>query len=296
MGEMKTILAALDLEAGSDVVLDRAVQLAGQQQAQLILLHVLNVGGLAEAAFHAGANEGELRKRLEKGARDAIEALVANRYLNIEVDVSVAFGVPHDVITRVACERAVDIMVIGPAQAMSLKEKILGSTADRVLRTASTPVLVVRRPSAKPYKHVAAAIDFSPQAEEAVRQVCRMVPEATLHLIHVFNIPLPFQQAMLRAGSSQAAIDQYRSAQAKKIRNSLEALASNFVVDGLLSISVIDGEPATALIGLSKQSDIDLLALGSHGRGTVMQALLGSVAQRVLREAVCDVLVTRTAS
>ena len=293
MGEAKTILAALDLEAGSDAVLDRAIQLAGAQQAELILLHVIREEGAADASFHMDLSKGKLCSQLEGHARAAIEAMFAGRRIGIPVDILVIFGAPYEVITRVARERGVDVIVIGPAQSTSLKEKILGSTADRVLRTAPTPVLVVRRFSARPYRHVAAAIDFSPQSEETARQVCRLVPEAALRLVHVLDIPLPFQQAMLRAGSSQAAIDQYRSAQAKKIRNDLDVLAGNIVVGGLLPVLVIDGEPASALIGLSQRNDVDLLALGSHGRGTVMQALLGSVAQRILREAACDVLIAR---
>lgn len=295
MSEVKTILAALDLEAGSDAVLDRAIQLAGARQADLVLLHVIKADGLAEGAVHTGLDQDALRGRLEMEARNAIEAMITGRQPGIRVDPLVMFGTPHDVITRVAGERGVDAIVIGPAQATSLKEKILGSTADRVLRTAPTPVLVVRRPSAKPYRHVVVAIDFSPQSEAALRQVRRLVPEAALRLVHSLDIPLPFQQAMLRAGSSPAAIDRYRLAQAKKLRNDLEVLAGTIVTNGLPPISVIEGEPASALISLSERNNIDLLALGSHGRGTVMQALLGSVAQRTVREAACDVLIVREA-
>lgn len=60
------------------------------------------------------------------------------------------------------------------------------------------------------------------------------------------------------------------------------------------STRFLAGEAGPALVRLSQGKGIDLLVLGPHGRGVVLQALLGSVTQRVLREAACDVMIVST--
>ena len=59
------------------------------------------------------------------------------------------------------------------------------------------------------------------------------------------------------------------------------------------ALVVVEGEPATALLGFARAHDNDLLALGTHGRTGLRRALLGSVAETVLRDAPADVLVAR---
>jgi hypothetical protein len=90
-----------------------------------------------------------------------------------------------------------------------------------VIRTAHASVLVVRKRSEESYRRVAVAVDFSPQSATVVREACRLAPEAALQLIHAIDIPLTFQQAMLRAGTPRIEIQEYRSARANKARDDL---------------------------------------------------------------------------
>ena len=118
----------------------------------------------------------------------------------------VEFGSPHDVITRVAGERSADLVVLGPGKSTgrSLREKVLGSTADRVIRTSPAPVLLVKIDSPEPYRQVVVAVDFSPQSVSAALDARKLTPHVRLRLLHVVDVPLPFEQALLRVGTSQA--------------------------------------------------------------------------------------------
>jgi nucleotide-binding universal stress UspA family protein len=205
--------------------------------------------------------------------------------------VQVQFGSPHDIITRMAEKRHTDVIVVGPGKRRSLKEKVLGSTADRVIRTARTSVLVVRKKSEKPYRQVAIAVDFSPQSATAIKKARRLAPQATLQLIHAISIPQTFKQAMLSAGAPQIEIQKYRAARVEKARDDLSAFARATLRVGKVATRVLEGEPGPTLARLSRSRRIDLLAIGPHGRGVVYQTLLGSVTLRVLKEAECDVLV-----
>lgn len=288
---MKMILATLDLEVRSDAVLARAVQLAAIHAAQLVRLHVIEREALSYVAGVSGRSEIDLQDELRQRALTSLEALLSETGRTRRSVCRVEFGSPHEVITRVAREISADVIVIGAGKIHSLKEKVLGSTADRVIRTTPAPVLVVKRQQVKPYVKVAIAVDFSSQSASAAKTARKLAPNSSIMLVHVDDIPLTVEQVMLRAETSQIAMEEYRSARIIKARHDLAEFAR--AVPGLDKTQMrnLQGVPRTILARLSRSSHVDLLALGSHGRGVVLQALLGSVTQRVLREAACDVLV-----
>ena len=291
MTNLNRIVVALDLEAGSDTVLARAIQLAAAHAARLLILHVIKAEALPQAAALTGRSESTLQEDFRQQALSTIDALAAESMRAQLADVQIMFGTPHENITRIADEQRADVILIGPGRRRSLKEKVLGSTADRVIRTAGMPVLVVRTHSSEPYRKVVAAIDFSPQSAAAVEQACKLAPEAAMQFIHVVEVPSTFEQAMLRAGTSQIERQQYRSARHAKASQDLAEFVRTIVGARKVSTRVVDGEPGLALVRLSRSSQVDLVAMGPNGRGVVRQALLGSVTQRVLKEAGCDILV-----
>lgn len=293
---MKTILVALDLEGESGAVLTRAFQLAGEHGAWLVLLHVIEAESLSHAVAMAGQSQNKLREELKRQAVMRIEDSLVETGRTRRTDVRVEFGSPHEVITRVAGELPADLVVLGPGRSpgISLREKVLGSTADRVIRTSPTPILVVKSNTHEPYRHIMVAVDFSPQATSAAQAARKLAPHARLQLVHTVNIPLQFEQALLRAGTSQAEMDQFRLARVAKAREDLMTFARDVVATDTSDTLIVEGEPGPALIRLAESHRVDLLALGPHGRGVILQALLGSVSQRVLREAACDVLVAST--
>jgi universal stress protein E len=291
---MKMILAALDLEAGSDAVLARAVQLASAHAAQLMLLHVIGTETLSDVADMSGHRESDLRRQLAQQEHAAVERLLVESGRSRRTDVRIEFGSPHEVITRVAGELSADLIVIGAHKGLSVRDKFLGSTADRVIRMSPAPVLVVKNRSAEPYQKVAVAVDLSLQSAAAAREAHKLVPGAKLQLIHVISMPPTFEQALSRVGTPRAAIEKYRSAKAAKARHELSEFARDTAGLGEVVTQHLAGDPGPALVHFSHTHSVDLLVLGPHGHGIILQQLLGSVTQRILRETTCDVLVGST--
>jgi nucleotide-binding universal stress UspA family protein len=60
-------------------------------------------------------------------------------------------------------------------------------------------------------------------------------------------------------------------------------------------VEIVEGEPATMLARLSRRRGVDVIAIGPHSRGVILRFFLGSVAQKLLREAACDLLISRAA-
>ena len=290
---MKIILVALDLEAGSDAVLSRAVQLATAHAARLVVLHAVATDTLPDAAHVSGHTKINLRDLIRQQTHTTVDTLLIERGRTRRSEVRIEFGLPHEIITRVAGELSADLVVIGANKGRSLREKVLGSTADRVIRTSPAPILVVKARSVAPYRQIAVAVDFSTQSEAAAKEARKLAPEARLQLVHVIDIPLTFEQALRHTGTSQAELEEYRSARAARARHELSAFAQRGEL-GEVVIRDLEGDAGPALVRLSRRRNVDLLSLGPHGRGIVLSILLGSVTQRVLREAACDVLVAST--
>jgi nucleotide-binding universal stress UspA family protein len=288
---VNTILATVDLEAASGTVLARARQLAAAHAARLVVLHVIEADTPSWAEYAASHSESDLRDALRTQALAKVEALAGEADRPHRHDVRIAFGAPHEVITRMAGELSADLIVIGPGKRQSLKEKVLGSTADRVVRMARAPVLVVKNHVTEPYRRVAVAMDFSPQSLAAAQAAHNLAPAAKLTLVHVDEVPATFEQAMLSVGTSRAEMDAYRAARLAKARHDLAACAQKVPDLGHAATRHMQGVPGPVLVRLGRDGSIDLLALGPHGRGAALQALLGSVTQHVLREATCDVLI-----
>jgi universal stress protein A len=140
---IKSILVPIDFSKPSEKALDFAVSLARQFGAKLTLLSVIEPFPTPDFAYYPLAMESEkmvaaTKKRLEKvpvkaGAKqELIEKTVVRN------------GVPFKEITAAARSLKVDLIVISTHGYSGLAHVFLGSTAERVVRHAECPVLVVR--------------------------------------------------------------------------------------------------------------------------------------------------------
>lgn len=286
---IKTILVAVAFEDDGKRVADRAVQLANQHKAQLVGVHVVENLPTHDPELPPSVDAVALARMIKDRSARQLQGLLAAA--ERPAMTLVASGRAHDVIESMAAAHHADLLVIGPGVARNLREKVFGSTADRLVGCASCPVLVVRAEADAPYKHIAVGVDFSNQSRAAALWASRISPLAALELIHGVEIPLTFEQAMIEAGTSMAEIEQYREAKAAAAR---ERMLAAYGVNGKFPRStrarIVHGNPALVLLDASRRRAIDLVALGTQGSNMVARHLLGSVARSVLSEAKCDVL------
>jgi nucleotide-binding universal stress UspA family protein len=135
--------------------------------------------------------------------------------------------------------------------------------------------------------------DLGERAERSLAQAVELatVSDATIHLLHVivtpaFKIPevsLDYQTLVDEAVAKATAV--------------LETLAEGLrrrVPVG--PVRVETGDPRDVIDKVAREIDADLIVMGTHGRRGVARALLGSVAESVVRTAACPVLTVRTAA
>lgn len=288
---IKTIVAAIALENGEQQVARRATRLAADHGAKLVLAHAIESLPESDPELPSPANEEAIANVLSAEAVASLKQMAESAA--VQVEIVVECGKADQLIERLIRDHAADLLVIGPGKPQNLREKIFGSTADRVVRTGLCPIVIVKRAIDEPYRRVIAAIDFSPMSFAAAQTAVQIAPTAKLELIHALEVPLTFEQAMLKVGTSQAEIDQYRQAKAQAAYVELRAVRTDLAMAG--KNRVVRGDPATALVRLARSGKTDLVALGIQGKNAISKMVLGSVARRVLAGASCDVLLAKEA-
>lgn len=289
------ILVALSLDADSQRVAERAVQLAQQHDARLIAVHILskafafddNIATPSDIAATASTAINHMKDGIAQQMQSLLSG-AADPILHIEQ------GRKYEVIERLAQSYGASLIILGSGSGgtKGLKKKLFGSTADRLARLANFPILLVRNPAAAPYRHIAVGMDFSNHAKAATTAAKALFPAAFIDLIHAVNIPLPLEQAMLKTGTSQADITAYRNALAASARKQArDTFGTNGRLPDHMRIQIVHGDPAAQLLKASRRKSIDLMALGAQGSSGLARNLLGSVARKLLQSARSDVLI-----
>ncbi len=147
MGHWNEICCAVDFTDPSRAALERAVELAGRLDADLTLLHVCTPAFPgADVVYGEGETWTGLSEGPDQARLDAWRAQ-AERTLGRSVRVALLAGNPAREIARFA-DHGVDMLVVGTRGPTGLGRLLLGSVAERVVRDATCPVLVVHRPAA----------------------------------------------------------------------------------------------------------------------------------------------------
>jgi nucleotide-binding universal stress UspA family protein len=266
---MDHLLVATDLSGSADRALARAVLLARENGCRLTALHVLPPSGVGRRADRDAA-ERDVRTRLEAtGAADAA--------------VVISTGEAAAQIGRQAELLDADLIVIGAHGADGLVDLLRGATAERLSRAAPTPVLVVGDRPAAPYREVVVGADPTGVWKAAAESAFGLMEGGTVRLVQAFDLPF--------AGSrAEAVADAQRAAEA-----GLHEAASGLAAPPGVKVetAVRQGAVLTVLREEVGRTGADLLAVGTHGRTGVAHAFLGSVAEALLRDPPCDLLVAR---
>jgi nucleotide-binding universal stress UspA family protein len=142
-------------------------------------------------------------------------------------------------------------------------------------------------------KRLLAATDFSVHSEEAVRYACDLAERlgAELHLVHILSEIIPAGPDPLLMPVMPPQF--YQDAE-ERARQSLQTLIQpGWGKPAALCFAVRWGSPVDVIVDYAREQSIDLVVIATHGRTGLSHVLLGSVAERIVREAPCPVLTIR---
>ncbi len=135
------ILLPTDGSEGMDDVIEHAVSLAEQHDATLHALYVVNTASLSDLPIDSsweGINDALTREG--KHAMEQVEEIAGG----VELETAMVDGSPAKEIVNYATEESVDVIVMGTSGRSGVDRLLLGSVAERVVRSSPIPVLTIR--------------------------------------------------------------------------------------------------------------------------------------------------------
>ncbi len=286
----RKILCPIDFSPDSQQALRAAVRLAAGGDTELVVAHACYlpsvVDGTPIPAAYVDAMLASEDAALANAVRDARD-LGATR-----VSPLLLHGREWERICDTAdADLAIELIVMGTQGRTGLKRILLGSVAEKVIRHAPCSVLAVRgKNGTSAFHHVLCPIDFSESSRAALERAGKLADPSGLGitLLHVLDLPVRFSGEP-NVGGFLEDLD----------RNAARMLA-DWAADLRTHVSVpvvtrtrIGSPGAQALAVLEEDPTFDLAVVGSHGRTGLRRAVLGSVAERIVRHAPCPVLVAR---
>ena len=288
-----SLLAATDFSAPARHALERAAQLvAAHPGTQLTLAHVISASMLARLRRLMRDEAPAMEARVADEAAQALTELATHLSAQhaCPVNTRLAQGSALDAITDLADELQSDLLVMGARGAHFVREFLLGSTTERVLRRTRRPVLAVKHRPQGAYRRVLVPVDFSAHAVAAAQTAHRWLPDAEIVLLHAYKVDI--ESTLRFASIAEEKIHAYRI---RAREEALDAMAQFIdllsIPAGQLTRHVVHGAPTLRILEHEQSLDVDLIAMGKHGQSTLEELLLGSVTKHVLAYCSSDVLV-----
>jgi nucleotide-binding universal stress UspA family protein len=145
---LRRIVYATDLSEGSEAGLRFSIRLAHGLDAQLTVVHVFEPINSAFTGFETGAYAPEYASEIRAEIEERFNKSVAlESDGSVPITTVLADGVPYEAINSVAAEQKADLIVLNLQGKGRLERVLLGSTAERVIRTATVPVLSLPMPA-----------------------------------------------------------------------------------------------------------------------------------------------------
>jgi nucleotide-binding universal stress UspA family protein len=283
------VVVGADGSTGAAHAMRWAAGLAGSLDADVVVVHAI---GLLEERHGPGVSTAERRAELEALAESWCRPFAAS---GCRHRLELADGHPVDVLLRAAERSGASLVVVGCRGVGDNPALALGSTSLKLLQAADRPVLVVpapRRPvppGAATLGTILVGVDRSRPALAALERATDLAAAfgASLTAVEVREsaptFPLGPSAAVTSAGE-EAAVERdqaFLEDRARAIR------ARGVAVD----VMVRDGDPAAELLAAAGELGVDLVAVGTRGRGGPADLLLGSVARTVAGRSVRPTLV-----
>ncbi|MFP5446149.1 MAG: universal stress protein [Betaproteobacteria bacterium] len=269
----RSILAITDFSLQGGHAIARAALLCAEHRATLRLVYLASP---AEAPPP------------DAGVRLSHHALQLRQRHNIHVHAATRIDFTAADVAREAA--VADLVVWGTAPLRGLRAWFSAHPAIQMLRACQRPVIVVRNPADQPYQTLMVAVDFSRVSHRLVELAFALHPTARVELFHAISTA---NEGKLRyAEVSERAIQIYREECRRHAQDRMFTLTDSYDARrNRLSSSIGRGDPARQVVVQQQNTAADLIVVGKHPASRLSDLLFDSVAQRVVRDALADVLV-----
>jgi nucleotide-binding universal stress UspA family protein len=280
------VVVATDFSRGAARAVGRAALLPVDAAASFTLVHVLPESLPATLGGTVRERAGGALEDLAAGLRRDV-ARSGRGPLAIECELLA--GTAYEAIVRHARTRGADLVVVGRHGSRGVREAPVGATAERVVRKTDAAVLLVSGEPEGPYRRPLVALDLSDTSRRATDLALALLPDEApeLALVHAYTVAF-------EAWLPEAALEEHRHEHRDHAERRAREFAAQHAERGVaFRVAVRDGDPRVVVLSQAVHDRSDLVVIGTHAREGVSHALLGTVAEWVIRAAPCDVAITR---
>jgi nucleotide-binding universal stress UspA family protein len=280
-----SVVVPLDGSELAEAALLYGKALAERFGATLYLIRVVDIDAPADVAAAA-------REYLAKTAQK----------VGIAAEITVRYGDPAAEIVDLVLELPDPAITMTTHGRSGLGRWLYGSVADRVVRNAGVPVLLIRSsmPQREPgvVRSIMVPVDGSALAEAVIpyaKELARRF-DATIQLVRVAETPEIYSLLSVPAGASASAevLDQLAQQLVETATTYVNELAERLRSEGLrVEPHVLEGIAPEQLLAFERERKPDLVVMATHGRSGLSRVVFGSVAERLLREGTVPLFLIR---
>jgi len=276
---MKKILVPTDFSKTATNALDEAVNMAKKTKADIVLLHVIEEG--SSDSFNVTGEyiaddpqEQIFMLKLIKNSMNKLDEIIANpEYKGVSFYTELRMGNPFHGITKIIDDHTVDLVVMGTTGSSGIKELLVGSNAEKVVRYAKCPVLTINdKADTASYDNIVLATNMGDNETELVNIVKFVQTEynSKIHLLWV-NTPNTFE----RDKNTKERMEQFAQ------KNGL----SNYSLNIYNDVTEEEG-----IVCFAEDIEADLISMVTHRRTGIAHLIAGSIAEDVVNHSKRPVL------
>jgi nucleotide-binding universal stress UspA family protein len=242
---------------------------------------------------------GEVGQEFEAAAKSDAKAYLEQigriTFSDVTVQTDVVVGNVAESLAEYAQNHDINLIAMATHGRSGISRWMMGSTANKILRSSSVPVLMIRALAAdltikqhKTIKKILLPLDGSDVGETAI-----LYAEA---LARELNAELVLFQALHRTRMAPAEINEPEEVIKGAAITYLKNIENEQKEKGLESSSMVDdrfGSPADHILDFAEANDIDLIAMSTHGRSGIGRWVFGGVTDKVLHAGHTALLVVR---
>ena len=304
----KKMLVPLDGSPLSESILPYAVSFAEGLKTPIELLHVIDLDVL-RTYFNNAQQQArpidEVEDQMKAHATNYLQKVASSVPKDLAVRQTVAIGAAQAVILAEAEKEGGTLLAMATRGHSGLKRWFFGSVADRVLHGAQTPLLLFKGSAegnvgqkAAFINRILVPLDGSGLAEQILPHVATLAKAMNLQveLLRIYSLPVtaiaPASPAAYPIGAQMLTVDAFRDEAVGYLQTKFEELREGERLPQV-SQTVGEGDAADQIIEAAQQTKHSLIAMSTHGRSGVGRLVLGSVADRVIRQSGDPVFVIR---
>ena len=291
----KCILTATDFSEYSKVALDICLGVSRCMKTKLYVLHTIekfphDYRHLLSRAAHA-----DTKQKLEEEAVRKISAMIPAELLESgDVIPIVRFGKPFLEIIQVAKEKKVDLLAVGTRGRAGMHRIILGSVAERIVRKADCPVMVIRGRKDVGFKRIIVPIDLSDCSRIALEYAVATARahSSKLTILHVYEGS--YVEPYIKAANSEEEADEIMKEIERVNETKYDEFLTTVDLSGVEYEKLLKkGIPETDIVETAMEQQANLIVMGTHGRSGIKHILIGSTAEEVVRTVHCDIIIVK---